>query len=627
MRRLFHAERAWIVGLIGAVALAAGLRVYRLGAEDYWVDEVSSLLNAAGTQGEFLDLPKGVVLDEVPRPGNLAPDTTTSDVLKNMRRETHPPLYFMLLFWWRRLFGDGELAVRLLPVLFSVLSLVPVCLTLRAYGRATAGAWAAGLLAVLFAHLQIGTQNRQYSLALLLVACAYWFWAELERAVGGGLGPHSGPYTDHDPHSGPYLVGAAHPTGSAATGGGRYTRARGTSGIRLRIVMWSSLYGLALLAAMFTHYFAAVPLAAHALYVLGWVQGRLRWLWLLVTGSAAGVFSLLWLPTLWQQRTLIGAQSWLYEGGPSHTTDTLIRLANLPVRLILQLPGSNLQLGAALLGVLLLVGIVWLLRRSQRREVALFALWYLLPVAFFAIMDLATNRATLAHLRFPFLAVAGLAGLMALAASTLPRWWGHAALAGVVVLCLAYLHYPTRVNPEARAAAAWLDGQVGAADLVVYDGVGELEYWPGRLLLLTSYYEREPRHAGLMLSQPPSAATLSALGRFERVFVISGWSPRAPWQPPAPFEPHDLSRPFRGLGPIRVYQRLAEPAAEELRPAGAGMFDAVGAVGLGNLEVDRVLHGGAALGHATHNRGHTTHNREYVTHNRDHAIERRLTEH
>ena len=207
MRRPVHPERVWFIGLIGALVLAAGLRVYRLGAEDYWVDEISSLLNSAGMQGEFLDLPEGVVLDEIPRLADLAPDTTASDVLKNMRRETHPPLYFLLLCGWRRLFGDGEFAVRLLPATFSVLSLIPVCLTLRAYGRATAGAWAAGLLAVFFAHLQIGTQNRQYSLALLLVAGAYWFWAELERAVGGARPESVG---RHGPHSGPYVVGGEH---------------------------------------------------------------------------------------------------------------------------------------------------------------------------------------------------------------------------------------------------------------------------------------------------------------------------------------------------------------------------------------------------------------------------------
>ena len=309
---------------------------------------------------------------------------------------------------------------------------------------------------------------------------------------------------------------------------------------------------------MFTHYFAALPLAAHAVYVLGWTRGRLRWWWLLVTGSAAGVFALLWFPTLWQQRALIGAQSWLLEGESGHTSNTLIRLANLPVRVILQYPGSNLQLGGAAVGLLLLVGIVWLLRRSRRHEVALFALWYLLPVAFFAIMDLATGRAMLAHLRFPFLAVGGLAVLLALAAGTLPRWWGHAVLAGVTALCLAYLHYPTRVNPEGRAAAGWLDAQLGPADLVVYDGVGELPYWPGRLLLLTSFYAQEHQHAGLMLSGPPAATPLAELNRFDRVFVISGWSPRMPWAPPAPFEPHHLSRLYRGLGPIRVYARSVE---------------------------------------------------------------------
>ncbi|MCP4250092.1 MAG: phospholipid carrier-dependent glycosyltransferase, partial [bacterium] len=229
-------ERACWLGLAAALVLAPGLRLHALGDEDYWIDELYALLNSAGTKDEFRALPHGEVLAEVPRLTEIPPGTTVFDVWRSMEGDNHPPLYFVLSHLWRRGLGDGEFAVRLLPVLLSVLSIVPVFLMLRAYGRPGPAVWASLLLAMAYGHIYVGQQNRQYALALLLVGCSFWFWARLECG-----------WPNFD---------------------------------RRRKLLWGILYGASMAAAVLTHYFAALPLISQAPYAMARARGRLRRFWL-----------------------------------------------------------------------------------------------------------------------------------------------------------------------------------------------------------------------------------------------------------------------------------------------------------------------------------------------------------
>ncbi|MFH1453805.1 MAG: glycosyltransferase family 39 protein [Armatimonadota bacterium] len=76
--------------------LALFLRLYNLGLPSIWVDEAFSIWVAK--------------FDMVP-------------LVQFIAKDAHPPLYFMLLHFWVKLFGTGEFAVRLLSVLFSMGSL------------------------------------------------------------------------------------------------------------------------------------------------------------------------------------------------------------------------------------------------------------------------------------------------------------------------------------------------------------------------------------------------------------------------------------------------------------------------------------------------------------------------
>jgi uncharacterized membrane protein len=78
------------------ICLGLFLRVYDLGSESIRLDEGISIYRA--------HLP-------------------VIEIIKQLLWDNHPPLYFSLLHFWVFVFGDSEIAVRLLSVLFSFFAL------------------------------------------------------------------------------------------------------------------------------------------------------------------------------------------------------------------------------------------------------------------------------------------------------------------------------------------------------------------------------------------------------------------------------------------------------------------------------------------------------------------------
>ena len=95
------------------------------------------------------------------------------DLAEGLRHDGAPPLFYAMLHVWIRLFGDGDLAVRFLPGLFSVAALPLIWVAGRRLGGRTV-AWSALILmaASPFA-VRYATEVRQYSLVVLLVLVGY----------------------------------------------------------------------------------------------------------------------------------------------------------------------------------------------------------------------------------------------------------------------------------------------------------------------------------------------------------------------------------------------------------------------------------------------------------------------
>jgi mannosyltransferase len=103
------------------------------------------------------------------------------DIWHGAMLDIHPPLFHFLLGAWVRLAGTSEFSLRLLPALFGAL-LVPVVFGLaRLTINRTAAWWAAGLVAASPYFIEISRQARMPSLlALLAAGSLYFFWQWFE---------------------------------------------------------------------------------------------------------------------------------------------------------------------------------------------------------------------------------------------------------------------------------------------------------------------------------------------------------------------------------------------------------------------------------------------------------------
>jgi mannosyltransferase len=218
-------QRFWLLAL-AVLALAVEARFVGLEQRSFWFDEAYSVSVGKG------DLPS---------------------ILRFLRNDAHPPLYYVLLGQWTRLFGTSEIAARSLSALLGLL-MVPALYAFarRMVGREVALA-AAALLGGSALAVRAAQDARMYAL-LGLLALASW---------------------------------------SAFVAALRDRRGR----------TWA-LYVVCAALMLYTHYYGFFVLAAQGLYVLG----RLRSDRGAVTAAAVamvcvGLCFLPWLPSFLNQAT------------------------------------------------------------------------------------------------------------------------------------------------------------------------------------------------------------------------------------------------------------------------------------------------------------------------------------
>ncbi len=517
--RLHRASPRFGLALVAILLLALFGRLWNLGSEDYWLDELHSLLNSAGRRAEFEALPVGQIIRAVPDCTTLDGSFAPGRVWRGMRDDSHPPLYFVLLHMWRVLFGDGELATRLPSALISVLSIVPVVWLCGLTGAPRAGLAVGALLALAQVHILMGQQARPYALSIALIAAAYALLALMDTRWGDMT-----------------------------------RRGRAVATIA---------YGVSLLMAMLTHYFAALALCGHLPIVLARWRGSRLAVWLLTVTMSAGLFGLIWGPSMADQWAFISQQDWLLDPAPDHVRRTLLRAASLPLRHVVARPlpdwsGRQME-WEAMIGLAILAVPAMLLYRRPVRGMAWFAAWAGLPILILTVIDLATGKELLTHPRYGCVAAPGIAGWVVLGLGQRSRRvMAYAAAVGLALAALT-LRLPAIRHPDARRAAAIVDELAGADDLVIYDAAGWIPYWPRRLAVLVEHYRQGHDGAILMLSEDAGSETRDRIERFPRVAVVS---PRLD-QPvnPAPRTHAEIARSeyVFDIGWIYLYARRNPP--------------------------------------------------------------------
>jgi len=288
--------------LLAILLLGAFLRFYRLDAQSFWNDEGNS--------------------------ARLA-ERSLALIVEGAAGDIHPPGYYLLLHFWRALFGQSELALRSLSAV-------------------------AGLTLVLFTYA-LGSQlfNRYTGLmaAFASVISPFAIYYAQEARMYALLAAFSGAATLAASGLARVLLRPRSPAAESAPSTGDTRRALS--------IAWTVGYALLAAAGLYTHYaFAFVLISHNAIFALWWgtwaVRIRPRWSPLLVWGGAQALAILLYLPWL---PCALGAPGWSSPGVATSLGPALLDVLRV-LTVGITLPLSQSTIAVAFASTLLLIAIV-----------------------------------------------------------------------------------------------------------------------------------------------------------------------------------------------------------------------------------------------------------------------------
>jgi mannosyltransferase len=265
--------------VLGLTLLGAALRFGTLNVQSVWLDESATMILVhRGLSGMLSHLSSS---------------------------ESTPPLYYILVWAWTKVFGAGPIGFRSLSALAGTLT-IPV---LYAAGREISprvGLWAAALAAFNPAMFYYSQEARAYALLILFAGVAFVLWQRALRIPD-----------------------------------------------RRHLAMWAGASALALL----THYFAAFLFVGEAVILARRVGRRRAW----APIGAVVLVGVALLPLAAAQRG-DGKVSWIEESSLGNRTAETVK------QFLVGLYGPVEILTAVLVGALAAGAVVLLLRRGEPRE-------------------------------------------------------------------------------------------------------------------------------------------------------------------------------------------------------------------------------------------------------------------
>jgi 4-amino-4-deoxy-L-arabinose transferase-like glycosyltransferase len=293
---LYRSPRVRLAALVLILLLAAAGRLIHIDSESLWVDEGFSYWTIRA-----------------------------DDLFDVVKRDVHPPAYFVMLNAWAQVAGISELALRYLSVLPSLLSVAVVYQVAREMARRTGDVasavpiLAALMLALADMELYIAQETRPYAWHVLWALLSMWAFLRWAR-------------TDDR--------------------------------------RWGIAWVVASILLLYTHYVGGAVLAVEGLVALLFLQGWVRWQ--AIAGLAlAGAAAAPWL---------LGVAAGQTEnvGAGFNVPSTLESLWNWRINWFTQ--QWALMIGLALAGLAGLA--LWSRDRKGGRGLAFaLALWFVLPVA------------------------------------------------------------------------------------------------------------------------------------------------------------------------------------------------------------------------------------------------------
>jgi uncharacterized membrane protein len=171
--------------LLSVIVVSICFRFTHLERRFYWNDEAVTGLRTAGYQiGDFKSQFDNRIIDfsdlqifQQPKPGAGLGATIQSLAIEDAK---HPPLYSIIVWIWRRLFGDAILGIRILSVIISLFLFPAVYwLTWELFASRPIAALATAFVALSPVHLLYAQEARAYSLwtVAIVASSAALLWA------------------------------------------------------------------------------------------------------------------------------------------------------------------------------------------------------------------------------------------------------------------------------------------------------------------------------------------------------------------------------------------------------------------------------------------------------------------
>ncbi len=147
-QQIWLEQNRWeMVALLLILVMAVSLRLTRLGFQSEWTDEAISAMIASGT---------------------------TEQILTNQFHSLHPPGYYLMLHFWRSLFGDSDFALRLPSAFMGIGGVVTMYFLGKLLFRVKTGLWAAAITALMPFYLFYSQEMRMYSQLFLFSSSSFF---------------------------------------------------------------------------------------------------------------------------------------------------------------------------------------------------------------------------------------------------------------------------------------------------------------------------------------------------------------------------------------------------------------------------------------------------------------------
>jgi uncharacterized membrane protein len=449
--------------LAAILAVAAGLRLYRLGEASFWFDERASVMSAAGHFSDWMNLPLDRVIDPAP---DLTSVSRQGSIVAAWRSpDFHPPLYAITLRIWREIVGESDADIRGLSVLASLAAIV----CLFDLGRTLAGdrcaLWACAIMAVAQPQIQYAQEARSYMLwqTLGLAACA-----AAARLVVSGPG---------------------------------WRRA--------------AVLNLCLLAMILTHFLAIVYAVALALWCGFYLRGRALRQAAIAAAASAVILTFIGSGLIAQAYHTHSDTNWLGDSPAGHVIRTLQRAALLPATFLAE-PSPEAEKWA-MAGSAIFV-LPWIMRGKLARFCGL---WLLVGVGSIVALDLMRGTQALGYIRFTLVA----SPAVYLTIASLPLRRPIRDFLPIAAIICALFALTTEYDPTWKGQWRQLGGDVRElvrpGDMLVLASPETLFlYDPIKMYEGVSFYSRPIPCPVLLLDRPADGALQAQLRQAARVWFV-----------------------------------------------------------------------------------------------------------